>query len=322
MASTYPTTQDTFTTKVQGGVISEDHINDLQNAVIAVEANIGTTNSAVTTTIDYKLKNASSVNPGHKHTLAGALTDVEITSPTDGQGIVYDSASGKFKNATTSVPKATNLVSGIAKLSAVSLTPTDPVVVETLDPRVPTQNENDALVGTSGTAVSSSNKLVDAADVSSAGASGKIVRLSGTSYPAGDGSAITNAVSFKNGTASKDASDASATQNIAHGLGKTPKYVKITYLNTVTATSTSTVFDGGFSVYNGTTQSSVSTYGVSGGNRAYNIAGTTIKLQSYNNLADSTTGVITFDSTNVIITWTKNGANANGIFTLLWEAYA
>ena len=192
MASTYPTTQDTFTTKANGGVISEDHINDLQNAVIAVEANVGTTNSAVATTIDYQLKNASSVNPGHKHTLAGALTDVEITSPLDGQGIVYETASGKFKNQTTSIADATTAVKGINLMSVAPVSAASPIAVGDNDPRVPTQNENDALVGTSGTAVSSSNKLVDADDVSSAGASGKIVRANGTALPALDGSALTN----------------------------------------------------------------------------------------------------------------------------------
>jgi hypothetical protein len=63
--------------------------------------------------------------------------------------------------AITGTPAATNSLSGRSKLSVASGTPTDPIVVETSDPRVPTQNENDAMVGTSGTAVSSSNKLID-----------------------------------------------------------------------------------------------------------------------------------------------------------------
>lgn len=180
MASTYPTTQDTFTTKVQGGVISEDHINDLQNAVIAVEANVGTTNSADTTTIDYKLKNASSVNPGHKHTIS-AINDIEVTSPTDGQGLVYESASGKWKNQTTAVADATTAVKGINLMSVAPVSAASPIAVGDNDPRVPTQNENDALAGTSGTAVSSSNKLVDNADT-------RLAKTSAEQMYFGDGS--------------------------------------------------------------------------------------------------------------------------------------
>jgi hypothetical protein len=86
---------------------------------------------------------------------------------------------------------ASTTVKGINKMSVAPASPTAPIAVGDNDGRVPTQAENDALVGTSGTAVSSSNKLVDAADVSSAAASGKIVRASGTALPALDGSALT-----------------------------------------------------------------------------------------------------------------------------------
>ena len=88
-------------------------------------------------------------------------------------------------------PDATTTTKGIGRVSTAPVAPATPIFVGDNDTRVPTQNENDALVGTSGTATSGSNKLVDADDVSAAGVSGKIVRLSGTSYPAGNGSAIT-----------------------------------------------------------------------------------------------------------------------------------
>lgn len=54
-----------------------------------------------------------------------------------------------------------------------------------------TEDQKDALAGTSGTP-SSSNKYVTADDVSAAGVADKIVRLSGTSLPAMDGSNLTN----------------------------------------------------------------------------------------------------------------------------------
>lgn len=55
---------------------------------------------------------------------------------------------------------------------------------------IPTADEKEALVGSSGTP-SSANKFITADDVSSAAASGKIVRASGTALPALDGSALT-----------------------------------------------------------------------------------------------------------------------------------
>ena len=45
-------------------------------------------------------------------------------------------------------PKATDAIEGISKLSVAAVSPTDPLVVGDNDPRVPTQDENDALVGT------------------------------------------------------------------------------------------------------------------------------------------------------------------------------
>lgn len=85
---------------------------------------------------------------------------------------------------------ASTSVKGISKMSVAPASPTNPIAVGDNDTRVPTQGENDALVGTSGTP-STSNKYVTNDDTSNAGVSGKVVRLNGTSYPAADGSNIT-----------------------------------------------------------------------------------------------------------------------------------
>jgi hypothetical protein len=74
-------------------------------------------------------------------------------------------------------PDATTTTKGISKMSVAPVSPTSPIAVGDNDGRVPTQNENDALVGTSGTPVSSSNKLVDNADTTG---TGSIVRASVT----------------------------------------------------------------------------------------------------------------------------------------------
>ena len=81
MAINYPAALDTTTELPTSRVNStpsadshpEDH-NDLASAVIAIEAKVGIDSSAVATSIDYLLNNASSVNPGHRHTYAGAAT--------------------------------------------------------------------------------------------------------------------------------------------------------------------------------------------------------------------------------------------------------
>ena len=88
-------------------------------------------------------------------------------------------------------PDSTTSTKGIGRVSVAPVSATIPIFVGDNDGRVPTQDENDALVGTSG-APSTSNKYITEADVSSAGVSGKVVRLNVTNYPVGDGSSITN----------------------------------------------------------------------------------------------------------------------------------
>lgn len=79
-----------------------------------------------------------------------------------------------------------------------------PFFVSDVDPRVPTQSENDALVGTSGTP-SGSNKYVTSDDVSSSGAADKIIRSTGTALPALDGASLASvAITRQTYTASGD----------------------------------------------------------------------------------------------------------------------
>jgi hypothetical protein len=55
----FPTSLDTFATKVDGvtDVLATD-VNSLQNAVVALQAKVGVSGSAVTTSDDYKIANA------------------------------------------------------------------------------------------------------------------------------------------------------------------------------------------------------------------------------------------------------------------------
>ena len=116
---------------------------------------------------------------------------------------------------------------------------------------------------------------------------------------------------FKNGTTTKDAADASGTQNIAHGLGRIPRKIRINAL----------LEDGSYSnnaqtIYNGTTQSSIF---------VRHNAGTPYQGQLFELGLGSDVhharGIVTFDATNIIITWTKTNT-PTGTYNLLWEAEA
>jgi len=127
-------------------------------------------------------------------------------------------------------PKATDTVYGISKLSVAAVSPTDPIVVGTNDGRVPTQNENDALVGTSGTAVSSSNKLVDNADTIG---TGKVLRQ-GTSIKFG-GSGSDGSLSISSGVTNIDLGNASVV---------TKNYTSISITGTASVTFTNPNVNG------------------------------------------------------------------------------
>lgn len=93
--------------------------------------------------------------------------------------------------AIAGAPNASSTVKGISKLTLDPVSPTAPIAVGDNDTRVPTQSENDALVGTSGTP-STSNKYVTNDDTATSGVS-KVLRLTSTgAYPALNGADITN----------------------------------------------------------------------------------------------------------------------------------
>lgn len=124
------------------------------------------------------------------------------------------------------------------------------------------------------------------------------------------------ATTYTSGTTNKNAADASTTQNIPHGLGKIPKYVRLTF-QIERSVSPGAIIQS-TAVYNGTTQSSVSTY-LTG---SFGIVSSNTNLILNADLTSGTqTGVVTFDATNIIITWTKTNS-PGGNYQLLWEAQA
>lgn len=133
---------------------------------------------------------------------------------------------------------------------------------------------------------------------------------------------VVASIQFKNGTTTKNLSDASATQTIAHGLGKSPSYVRLTIISNVATSGISgavPIYSYAQVVYNGTTQSSVSAYGAGTTNTTTD---TTFTVgPATNATSTNNTGVVTVDSTNISIAWTKNGT-PTGTAQILWEAFA
>jgi hypothetical protein len=386
MATTFPTTIDTFInpnatddTNTVSHSTQHTHVND---AVAALEAKVGADSSAVATSLDYKLKNSASISPGHKHTVTATdFSDVSITAVADGNVLTYDGASSKWKNSTTSAPDASTSVKGVTKMSVAPVSAVAPIAVGDNDGRVPTQAENDALVGNNtDVAVGTGNKFVTqtgaqhnaekyAAD---AGASDTyVITLSPvpTSYTAGmvvyfkantanTGAATLNVNSlgaktivkgisstlddgdiaagqlcmviydgtnfvlnsplakttYTNGVTTKDTTNASTTQSIAHGLGRIPK--KISISASVAMGSGAYNIWRAKTVYNGTTQSSMSDTWAS----ANPLNGISTSFQLFDNASTGNqAGVITVDATNINIAWTKTGSPTQ-TWTLLWEA--
>ena len=124
---------------------------------------------------------------------------------------------------------------------------------------------------------------------------------------------------FKNGTTTKNISDASTTQTIAHGLGKIPKKIKLKCSFTSGAGATRLSSEANV-VYNGTTQSSNSFYASGSSNYVWD---NTFSLNEYQAVGVTpTTGVVTFDATNISIAWTKGTSVLSSTYQILWEAEA
>jgi hypothetical protein len=56
MSTNFPTGLDSYTDKTTDDIVEEEHMNNVQDAIEALQAKIGVDNSAVTTSHDYKLR--------------------------------------------------------------------------------------------------------------------------------------------------------------------------------------------------------------------------------------------------------------------------
>ncbi len=121
-----------------------------------------------------------------------------------------------------------------------------------------------------------------------------------------------------NGIDTKDVSDASVVQNIAHGLGVVPSKIKLSFLNGILGGTN--IGGEAFLSYNGTTVSVVGQFLPSGGSGWQDASATDIKIYDPVDNTKFQEGVVTFDATNIIITWTKTSNPSGIIYRILWEA--
>lgn len=332
MAINYPTSLDSLTNPLSTDLLtspahSTQHSN-VNDAVEALEAKVGADASAVTTSHDYKLGEVTGTDKAVGKTATQTLTNKTLTAPQINMGsdatgdTYYRTAGGAFARLPIGTSgqilqsNASSIPEWIANPSAADASTTVKGVVE-----IATAAEVTAGTGTGGTGAI---LAISPTSVAESGAD-KILKLNSSGYlPALNGSLLTNVanpLTYTNGTTTKNAADASTTQNIAHGLGKTPKKIKIKAIGESSSGAGDSIPAISETVYNGTTQSSVSFYadGTSFASGAATIA-TTFTL-NVSGASGTQTGVVTFDSTNIIITWTKT-SSPTGTYTLLWEAEA
>jgi len=124
---------------------------------------------------------------------------------------------------------------------------------------------------------------------------------------------------FNSGTTTRVGDTASGTQTIAHGLGVSPKIVKITALkhSGLSGVIISNSF-GGKSVI-GTSDCIFSVINTAGSTSTGNASGTySVRIDDGDGALQ--TAVITVDATNITLTWTKTNSPTSDTIYIFWEA--
>ena len=127
MATNFPTSLDnldptrgTANDKLSQPSHVTHHTNE-DDAIEALQAKVGVNNSAVTSSLDYKLTNASSVSPGHKHVSADISDLLPISSSTgvsDGGKLVKTNFNGLVDKTFTSAIELGNSSDGSVTISS------------------------------------------------------------------------------------------------------------------------------------------------------------------------------------------------------------
>ena len=277
-------------------------------------------------------------------TLTGVKTVLELSpytqsvglakSHTGGSYFVVSNTSGFYNNliadiyaaiaavVATGTLDATTTIKGKSKMSVAPVSATEPIAVGDNDPRLPTTDEKAALAGTGTPAVGNRYVTADTNALNELLANKDATTSLGNSdikYPTQkavktyvDASSPT----VKNGQTTYNIATASGNQVIAHGLGKTPKKVRLSakIVEGAGDLSYATSSEG---AYDGITNSCIYTYIDDAGNSTVN--GNTSNIAVVN--TQSGTGgsaIATVDATNITLAWTKAGSPTGTVY-LLWE---
>lgn len=128
------------------------------------------------------------------------------------------------------------------------------------------------------------------------------------------------AMIVKTGGATYPSANNSSVQSIAHGLGKTPKLAEI--MGMTDATGTTNVWGLAVTSYDGATNAAIAN------NETVNsspTSGQSGQLFAFGTSSNNQTGILSFNSTNLILTWTKTGSGvsaAGNQIILIWKAFA
>lgn len=315
----FPTSLDSLTNPIgtdSMSVVSHagQHTN-ANDAIEALEAKVGADGSAVTTSHDYKLSGVTGSDKAVSKTGTETLTNKTLTSPqvnftSDATGdLIFRNGSGvtarlPIGSTDQILAVQAGLPTWIANPSAANASYSTKGIVQGLTDEA-----------TSGLTIASGVISVNTGTTAN-----KIVKLNGSAQlPAIDGSLLTNLATptLKAGATTRDLSTASGNQTIAHGLGRTPKMVRITVIQA----STSGASDNySFGMYDGTTNSGV--YRGQNSNSQYFVGNSStycvnIMTAATNDTSPSTASA-TVDGTNITLAWTK-ATSASGTAYILWE---
>lgn len=108
MSTNFPTSLDSYTTKVDNtDDVLATHVNNLQDAVSAIEAKVGINGSVVTTSFEYFLKHSNGAYRTHTHDGTsddgakipmGSLSEVSIAGLVTGHILKYNGSTSKWEN--------------------------------------------------------------------------------------------------------------------------------------------------------------------------------------------------------------------------------
>lgn len=256
-------------------------------------------------------------------TLPNLIKYAALASPSLGQHQIVDWDYIKAyadSIVSSGAPDASTTTKGISKMSVAPASPTAPIAVGDNDPRMPTLAQAQALAGT-GTP-SGANKFVTADTdaqkelLTNKDTDGTLAGNSDTKYASQKAvkTYIDASNKFKAGIATRAGDTASGSQTIAHGLGVIPKYIRLSANKFVSSEIAESV-----GTYNGSTTQTILKFSAS---VVANDTTNGINIYDTNLGTTHQVATVTFDATNITLSWTKAGAPNSNVINILWEAFA